>query len=197
MNTLSQILIAIVAVATFSVEASSFKLPVPMVWQVNSDTLSRRQYIKDIDYLREHTRADILHLAPVEGVMPEDMDQFHAPVKELVEYARSRGFRVILRTSPRTKGFFSVGAFSGKNGVPVSGPLPCVLEDQSRAQALTVDVEGTLDADGFVALESTAKWNRGKIMPLSLPSKVIENITLFIYQCWQLSIISQITWYRF
>ena len=83
MNTLSQILIAIVAVATFSVEASSFKLPVPMVWQVNSDTLSRRQYIKDTAYLREHTRADILHLAPVEGVMPEDMDQFLARATKL------------------------------------------------------------------------------------------------------------------
>ena len=152
--------------AAFSVEASSFRLPVPIVWQVNTDTLARRQYLKDIDYLREHTRADLLQLAPVEGVMPEDTDQFHDPVKELVEYARSRGFRVILRTSPRTKGFFSVGAFSGKNGVPVTGPLPCVLEDQSKAQALTVDVEGTFDADGFVALESTAKWNRDKIMPL-------------------------------
>ena len=43
--------------------------------------------------------------------MPEDADQFHAPVKELAEYARSRGFRVILRTSPKTKGFFSVGAW--------------------------------------------------------------------------------------
>lgn len=166
MNTLSQILIAIVAVATFSVEASSFKLPVPMVWQVNSDTLSRRQYIKDIDYLREHTRADILQLAPVEGVMPEDMDQFHAPVKELVEYARTRGFRVILRTSPRTKGFFALGAFTPKGGIPITGPLPCVLEDQSMAQALTADVEGTLDAGGFASLESTAKWNRAKIMPL-------------------------------
>ena len=29
-----------------------------------------------------------------------------------------------------------------------------------------MDVEGTFDADGFVALESTAKWNRDKIMPL-------------------------------
>ena len=63
------------------IDASSFRLPVPMVWQVNSDTLSRRQYLKDIDYLREHTRADILLLAPVEGVMPEDTDQFHAPVE--------------------------------------------------------------------------------------------------------------------
>lgn len=157
---------AFVSVAAFSVEASPFRLPVPMVWQVNSDTLSRRQYIKDIDYLREHTRADVLQIAPVEGVMPEDADQFHAPVKELVEYARSRGMRVILRASPRTKGFFSLGPYTPKEGIPISGPLPCVLEDQSKAQALTVDVEGTLDADGFVSLESTAKWNRDKIMPL-------------------------------
>ena len=146
--------------------AETFRLPVPMVWQVNHNTLSRRQYIKDIDYLRENTVADVLQLAPVEGVIPEDMDQFHDPVKELVEYARTRGFRVILRTSPRTKGFFSLGPYSGKNGVAISGPLPCVLDDPSKAQALTVDVEGTLDAEGFVALESDAKWNRDKVMPL-------------------------------
>ena len=143
-----------------------FRLPVPLVWQVDSNTLSRKQYLKDIDYLREHTVADVLQLAPVEGVMPEDADQFHDPVKELVEYARSRGFRVILRTSPPTKGFFSLGAFTGKNGIPVTGPLPCIIEDQSMAQALTVDVEATLDADGFAALKSEAKWNRDKIMPL-------------------------------
>lgn len=161
----SLMLAAALAVAAGAV-AETFRLPVPIVWQVNSDTLSRRQYLKDIDYLRANTIADVLHLAPVEGVMPEDPDQFHEPVKELVEYARSKGFRVILRTSPRTKGFFSLGAFSGKNGIPIGGPLPCVIEDQSRAQALTVDVEGTLDSEGFVALESTAKWNRDKVMPL-------------------------------
>ena len=146
--------------------AASFRLPVPLVWQVDFNTLSRKQYLKDIDYLRDHTVADVLQLAPVEGVMPEDADQFHDPVKELVEYARSRGFRVILRTSPPTKGFFSLGAFTGKNGIPVTGPLPCVIEDQSMAQALTVDVEETLDADGFAALKSEARWNRDKIMPL-------------------------------
>ena len=50
--------------------AEPFRLPVPMVWQVNFDTLSRRQYLKDIDYLRANTIADVLQLAPVEGVMP-------------------------------------------------------------------------------------------------------------------------------
>ena len=155
-----------VATSADGADAEAFRLPVPLVWQVDYKTLSRRQYLKDIDYLREHTRADLLQLAPVEGVMPEDADQFHDPVKELVEYARTRGFRVILRTSPSLKGFFSLGAFTGKNGIPVTGPLPCVLEDQSKAQAVTVDTEATLDADGFAALESTAQWNRDKIMPL-------------------------------
>ncbi len=152
--------------STASTNDEAFRLPVPLVWQVDSNTLSRRQYLKDIDYLREHTRADVLQLAPVDGVMPEDADQFHDPVKELVEYGRSRGFRVILRTSPGLKGFFSLGAITGKNGIPVTGPLPCIIEDQSKAQAITVDTEATLDADGFAALESTARWNRDKIMPL-------------------------------
>ena len=146
--------------------AEPFRLPVPLVWQVDSGTLTRRQYLKDIDYLRANTIADVLQLAPVEGVIPEDTDQFHKPVKELVEYARTRGFRVILRTSPGTKGFFSLGATSGANGIPITGPLPCVLDDPSKAQALTVDVEGTLDAEGYAILESTAKWNRDKVMPL-------------------------------
>jgi len=169
MKTLPSMIAAMcVAVLTglSAVAGDAFRLPVPIVWQVDSGTLSRRQYVRDIDYLRANTIADVLQLAPVEGVMPEDSDQFHDPVKELVEYARSKGFRAILRTSPSTKGFFSLGAHPGKNGIPINGPLPCVIEDQSKAQALTVDVEGALDAEGFVALESTAKWNRDKVMPL-------------------------------
>ena len=154
------------ATALASAPAEPFRLPVPLVWQVDSRTLSRRQYLKDIDYLREHTVADVLQLAPVEGVMPEDADQFHDPVRELVAYARTRGFRVILRTSPKTKGFFNLGAFTGPNGIPITGPLPCVLDDPAKAQAITVDVEATLDESGFAMLESTAKWNRDKIMPL-------------------------------
>ena len=36
-------------VASAKEPVEPFRLPVPMVWQVNSDTLSRRQYLKDID----------------------------------------------------------------------------------------------------------------------------------------------------
>ena len=46
--------LAMIAAATAlaSAPAEPFRLPVPLVWQVDSRTLSRRQYLKDIDYLR-------------------------------------------------------------------------------------------------------------------------------------------------
>ena len=118
--------------------AEPFRLPVPMVWQVNYDTLSRRQYIKDIDYLRAHTRADILQLAPVEGVMPEDADQFHAPVKELVEYARSRGFREILRTSPKTRGSLRFAKF--RPWVSKGSPWMSIFSSKVVSKSITLEM---------------------------------------------------------
>ena len=49
-----------VAPSADGADAKPFQLPSPLVWQVDYNTLSRRQYLKDIDYLREHTRADLL-----------------------------------------------------------------------------------------------------------------------------------------
>ena len=53
-----------VCLAAVPLAAGGEGLPVPIVWQVNAKTLARRQYIKDIDYLRAHTAADILSPAP-------------------------------------------------------------------------------------------------------------------------------------
>ena len=141
-------------------------LPVPIVWQVNAKTLARRQYIKDIDYLRAHTAADILSPAPVEGTVQGDMDQMRAPMRELAAYARAKGFRVALRTDYSTPGFFAAPAFPSAHGLSVKGPLPNIIKDQAQAQALTVDVEGRLDGTGYACLRSEAKWNREKIIPL-------------------------------
>ena len=67
------------------------EVPVPMVWQFNAGSLKGRQYLKDIDFIKQNTLVDVLAVAPVGQVNPEDPDQFHDAFKELVEYAKAKG----------------------------------------------------------------------------------------------------------
>ena len=133
--------------------------PVPMVWQFNAETLSRKQYLKDIDFIKANTLVDLLAVAPVDHVNPEDPDQFHDAFKEMVEYAKSKGIRVVLRQQPNMKGFFNASVDGGDAGT-------YVIEDQSEAQGIAYESEATLDAEGFASVTETAKWGRNKIRPL-------------------------------
>ncbi|MBQ0031453.1 MAG: hypothetical protein KBT68_01485 [bacterium] len=133
--------------------------PVPMVWQFNAETLKRKQYLKDIDFIEANTLVDLLAVAPVDHVNPEDPDQFHDAFKEMVEYARAKGIRVVLRQQPNMKGFFNASVDGGDAGT-------YVIEDQSEAQGIAYESEATLDAEGFASVTETAKWGRNKIRPL-------------------------------
>lgn len=133
--------------------------PVPMVWQFNGYSLSRKQYLKDIDFIKANTLVDLLAVAPVDHVNPEDSDQFHDAFKEMVVYAKAKGIRVVLRNQHSMKGFFNASVDGGDAGT-------YVIEDQSEAQGIAYESETTLDADGFASVTETAKWGRNKIRPL-------------------------------
>jgi len=151
-------LFSLVAAAVFSSAAGTMP-PVAMTWQFNAESLKRRQYLKDIDFIKANTLVDLLSVAPVDQVNPEDRDQFHDAFKELVEYAKTKGIRVILRQQPGMKGFFNAGVDGGDAGT-------YVLEDQSEAQGIALESEAELDANGFATVTETAKWGRNKIRPL-------------------------------
>jgi len=149
------LLLAVVGLLGISAES----VPVSMVWQFNAQSLSRRQYLKDIDFIRANTWVDSLWIAPLDGVNPEDADQFHDAFKELVDYAKTKGMKTLLRQKPGLKGFFNASVDGGDAGT-------YVLDNPQDAQGIAYESEVVADAQGFARVTETAKWARNKIRPL-------------------------------
>ena len=133
--------------------------PVPMVWQFNGETLKRKQYLKDIDFIKANTLVDLLAVATIDHVNPEDPDQFHDAFKEAVEYAKAKGIRVVLRRAPNMKGFFNASVNGGDAGT-------YVIENQAEAQGIAYESVTNLDVAGFASVTETARWGRNKLRPL-------------------------------
>ena len=149
----------LVAVGFGLLPSEAAEVPVPMVWQFNAGSLKGRQYLKDIDFIKANTLVDVLAVAPVGQVNPEDPDQFHDAFKELVEYAKAKGIRVVLRGEPNMKGFFNASVDGGDAGT-------YVIENQNEAQGIAYEDEIPLDANGCASVTVTAKWGRNKLRPL-------------------------------
>ena len=152
--------VLLAALGFWAAGAEAAKMPpVPMVWQFSGETLKRRQYLKDIDFIKANTLVDLLAVATIDHVNPEDPDQFHDAFKEAVEYAKAKGIRVVLRRAPNMKGFFNASVDGGDAGT-------YVIENQAEAQGIAYESVTNLDATGFVSVTETAKWGRNKLRPL-------------------------------
>lgn len=135
------------------------EVPKALVWQFNDRSLSRRQYLKDIDFISRNIDVDVLAIAPLENVNVEDSGQFHDAFKELVEYASSKSIRVVLRQEPGMSGFFNASVDGSDEGT-------FVIADQTEAQGVAYDDETVLDDEGFAEVKVSAKWARNKLRPL-------------------------------
>ena len=130
------------AFGALAAEVGAAEPPVPMVWQYNGNTLSRKQYLKDVDFIKANTLVDVLAVATVDHVNPED-PEFCREFAEMVRYARSKGIRTILRCQPGFKGFFNASVDGADEGT-------YILENQDEAQGIAYEEEVTLDKDGFI-----------------------------------------------
>ena len=146
------------AFGALAAEVGAAEPPVPMVWQYNGNTLSRKQYLKDVDFIKANTLVDVLAVATVDHVNPED-PEFCREFAEMVRYARSKGIRTILRCQPGFKGFFNASVDGADEGT-------YILENQDEAQGIAYEEEVTLDKDGFASVTFEARWARNKIRPL-------------------------------
>lgn len=146
-------------IAERDVASAVVDVPVPMVWQFDDKSLVRKQYLRDIDFISENTLVDLLAVAPVGRVNPEDPDQFHDAFKELVEYANSKGIRTVLRSEPNMKGFFNASVDGGDGGT-------YIIENQGEAQGIAYESESKLDSSGFAIVSERGGWGRNKLRPL-------------------------------
>lgn len=127
------------------------RVPNAMQWQFNDQSLKRKQYLKDLDFIKEHTDVNMINIATVHGAVPEGNKQFHDDLMELVEYAHKLGIGIVLRNT-HVKGFFN--------------DEPHIIEDQRNAQGLVYDSEGVLDHEGYFTATQVARWARPKLKPL-------------------------------
>ena len=142
------------------------KIPHPLVWQFDTNSLRGKQYLKDLDFIREHTLADCISIACVDGVQLENLQQCHEAMKELVEHARELGIDVVFRNTS-VEGFFNA-LVNTPAGTPVEVDQAQIfpLDHADEAEGIVNDYELTADETGRAVLEHRAKWARNKIRPL-------------------------------
>ena len=138
--------------------AAEKHVPRAIVWQFDGSSVSRKRYLKDVDFIARHLDIDTIAIAPTEYVNIDD-SQTRSDIKELAEYALTRGIRTIVRNDPGVKGFFNASVDGGDAGT-------YVIENQSEAQGIAYADEAVADADGFASVTVTAKWARRKVRPL-------------------------------
>ena len=174
---------SIVADAAFAVQADNMKNPIgnsqqkepikmakkiphPLVWQFDSTSLRGKQYLKDLDFIHEHTLVDHISIACVDGVQLENLQQCHEAMKELVAHAHELGIKVIFRNTS-VEGFFNALVNSAP-GTPIEVDQAQIfpLDHADEAEGIVNDYELTADENGCAVLEHHAKWARNKIRPL-------------------------------
>ena len=141
-------------------------IPHPMVWQFDTSSLRGKQYLKDLDFIHEHTLVDHISIACVDGVQLENLQQCHEAMKELVAHAHELGIKVVFRNTG-VEGFFNA-LVNTPAGTPVEVDQAQIfpLDYADEAEGIVNDYELTADENGRAVLEHHAKWARNKIRPL-------------------------------
>lgn len=135
-----------------------------LCWFLMSESLRRRKYREEIDFIKANTETDMLLVMPETGVITEDYDQCHSLMADLVGYAHSKGIGITLYAS-LGRGFFNGGM--DPNVSDAVGHLEMfTIKRPEDAQGIAISGETTADADGFAVYTHEAKWGRRKIRPL-------------------------------
>lgn len=142
------------------------EVPNALLWYFDSDALRKKKYIKDLDFIKEHTECNYVMLRCEKGVQFENLKQCRPIVKEIVEHAHKIGLKVMLHISP-SPGFLNVGVTNAPGTPPeVDQAQVFHVSDPKRTDAITQDYEMTADENGFVEFTHKAKWSRPKLAPL-------------------------------
>ena len=129
------------------------KIPHPMVWQFDTTSLRGKQYLKDLDFIHEHTLVDHISIACVDGVQLENLQQCHEAMKELVAHAHELGIKVVFRNTG-VEGFFNA-LVNTPAGTPVEVDQAQIfpLDHADEAEGIVNDYELTADENGRAVLE--------------------------------------------
>lgn len=140
--------------------------PRPMIWGININNIKNKQYLKELDFIRENTLVNIIYLSPGNGVQMENLQQCHGVMKEYVDYAHKLGFKVVFRQS-HMEGFFNAGINADPDTpIEIDQGQIFTIEETKDAEGIVNDYEVTADENGYAVIEHKAQWGRNKIRPL-------------------------------
>ena len=142
----------------------SKKLRNPIVWVFEYKDLIKKNYLKELDFIKENMSVDHVCISARDGVQLENTKQCHPVIKEMTEHAHKIGLEISLHLSPYT-GFFNA-AFSTGNHPAIDQVQIFPIDDPKKAQGIVNDIEFTLDENGYAYQTHNAKWGRSKMMPL-------------------------------
>jgi len=139
------------------------KVPNSLLWLFEANSLVKKQYLRDLDFIKKHTTVEYVVLSPRDGVHLQNLQQCHPVLAELTEYAHKIGLKVALHLVTH-EGFYHA-IFQTGNHPAIDQAQIFHISDPARAQAITRDIELVTDENGYAEYTHTAVWGRSKIAP--------------------------------
>jgi len=140
------------------------KVPNSLLWLFEANSLVKKQYLRDLDFIKKHTTVEYVVLSPRDGVHLQNLQQCHPVLAELTEYAHKIGLKVALHLVTH-EGFYHA-IFQTGNHPAIDQAQIFHISDPARAQAITRDIELVTDENGYAEYTHTAVWGRSKIAPI-------------------------------
>lgn len=140
------------------------ELPNPLLWTFESYDLKNKNYLKDLEFIKNNMSVNQITISVRNGVQLQNLQQCHGVMKELVERAHELGLKVSLHFTD-SKGFYNA-IFQTNNIAAVDQVELFPIPDPDKAASLVNDIELITDEEGFAAYTYTPQWGRKKIMPI-------------------------------
>ncbi len=140
------------------------KLRNPLVWSFGYKELIKKDYLKELDFIKDNMSVDHVCISPGNGVQLENTQQCHDVIKELTEYAHKIGLEISLHIHG-APGFHNAAFMTG-NHPAIDQVQLFAISNPQKAHGLVNDYELELDENGYVYGSHVAKWGRSKIMPI-------------------------------
>ena len=146
------------------------EIPNTLVMGLSTRNLANKQYLEDLDFIKENTKADYILLGPRSGVHSQNSQQCYGMYKEIVEHAHKIGLKICLHLVTH-EGFYN-SAFITDNHPAIDQVELFPIPDPKKAEALVNDIELIADENGCATYCHKPIWARSKIMPVY--SKIIK-----------------------
>lgn len=139
-------------------------LPCSILWNFETESLIKKKYLRDLDFIKENTVATHVVISPRNGVHLQNLQQCHEVIREITEHAHKIGLKVCLHLVTK-EGFYN-SVFITNNHPAIDQAELFPIPDPKKAEAITHDIELIADENGCAEYTHTAVWGRSKIMPI-------------------------------